>query len=172
MGIEIERKFLLRDDGWRRAVHRSEPMRQGYLAGSATASVRVRVTGSEARLNIKSGGMVPVRREYDYGIPLDDARELLEVVCAGPLVEKTRHWVEHGGYDWEIDEFAGDNAGLVVAELELDDEHEAFPRPGWLGPEVTHLHRYYNARLVHHPYKAWTAAERRAADAAPLAGAP
>src|SRR5690606_34468781 len=150
----------------RGAVRRSAEMRQGYLAGGANVSVRVRISGDEARLNMKSGGMVAVRREYEYAIPLADAQELLDEVCAGPLVEKTRHWVEHEGHEWEIDEFAGPNRGLVVAELELDDEHETFARPPWLGPEVTHLPRYYNVNLVRHPYSEWSEAERRAADAA------
>jgi adenylate cyclase len=166
VGIEIERKFLLRDAAWRNATHRSAAMRQGSLAGGGNVSVRVRIAGNEARLNLKSGGMVVVRREYEYAIPLADATELLDEVCPGPLVEKTRHWVEHEGYEWEVDEFTSANAGLVVAEIELDDEHEAFPRPSWLGAEVTHLERYYNASLVKYPYREWSEAERPAADAA------
>jgi adenylate cyclase len=166
VGIEIERKFLLSGDAWRAGVQRSAAMRQGYIAGGANVSVRVRIAGSDARLNLKSGGLVAVRREYEYAIPLADATELLDDICAGPLVEKTRHWVENGGYEWEVDEFAGANAGLVVAEIELDDEHEAFPRPSWLGAEVTQLERYYNVSLVGHPYRQWSEAERNAADAA------
>lgn len=165
MGVEIERKFLLRSGAWRGAVRRSAEMRQGYLAGGENVSVRVRIAGGEARLNMKCGGMVAVRREYEYAIPLDDATELLDEVCAGPLVEKTRHWVEHEGHTWEIDEFSGANAGLLVAEIELDDEHETFARPDWLGAEVTHLTRYYNVSLVNHPYREWSEAERKAADA-------
>jgi len=159
MPREIERKFLLNSDAWRGRVHKSQPMSQGYLASSARSSVRVRVAGDKAWLNIKSGGLVQSRQEYEYSIPVGEARELL-ALAEGPLVEKTRHLVEHGGMTWEIDEFHGENLGLVVAELELDDEDQAFARPPWLGQEVTQLHRYYNVRLVEHPYRAWTEAER------------
>ncbi len=135
-------------------------MSQGYLAGSERASVRVRVAGDEAHLNIKSGGFVASRLEYEYAIPVDEARDLLRL-CPGPLVEKTRHYVDIGGFEWEVDEFSGTNAGLIVAELELDAEDQVFPRPAWLGAEVTHLRRYYNASLVEHPFSTWTDAERR-----------
>jgi adenylate cyclase len=134
-------------------------MSQGYLAGNERASVRVRVAGEQAWLNIKSGGLVASRLEYEYAIPVADARELL-TLAAGPTIDKTRHFVAYGGFEWEVDEFHGDNAGLVVAELELDREDEEFARPPWLGVEVTHLKRYYNVCLVDHPYTAWTDAER------------
>jgi adenylate cyclase len=160
MPREIERKFLLKNDAWRRLAHRRQVMSQGYLAGSERVSVRVRVAGDNAHLNIKSGGLVASRLEYEYAIPVDEARELLKL-CPGPLVEKTRHYVEFGGFEWEVDEFGGTNAGLIVAELELDAEDQVFPRPAWLGPEVTHLRRYYNVSLVEHPFSAWTDAERR-----------
>jgi adenylate cyclase len=122
-------------------------------------SVRVRVAGNEAWLNIKSGGLVASRLEYEYAIPVGEAHELLGL-CTGPLIEKTRHYVPNGDREWEIDEFRGDNRGLVVAELELDREDEQFDRPRWLGVEVTHLRRYYNVCLVEHPFSAWTEAER------------
>ena len=151
-------------------------MSQGYLASGGNVSVRVRIAGPEAWLNIKAGGFVatamdggsaanagsnlrPSRPEYEYPIPLDEARELL-ALAEGPLIEKTRHFVEHGGMTWEVDEFHGDNSGLVVAELELDSEDAAFSRPTWLGVEVTELRRYYNVCLVTHPFRAWTDAER------------
>jgi adenylate cyclase len=156
---EIERKFLLKSDAWRAAAQRRERMTQGYLAGSERASVRVRIADAVAALNIKSGGLVASRAEYEYTIPLDDARELL-ALSAGPLIDKTRHFVPYGEFEWEVDEFHGDNAGLVVAELELDFEGQDFPRPGWLGAEVTHLERYYNVKLVKHPYRAWNERER------------
>jgi adenylate cyclase len=159
MPREIERKFLLKNDAWRAAVQRRASMSQGYLATGGRVSVRVRVAGDEAWLNIKAGGLVASRQEYEYPVPVAEARELLELAQT-PLIEKTRHFVEHGGKTWEIDEFHGDNAGLVVAELELDDEDEPFQRPAWLGKEVTDLERYYNVRLVTHPYSAWTEAER------------
>jgi adenylate cyclase len=121
--------------------------------------VRVRIAGGGARLNMKAGGLVASRLEYEYAIPVADARELL-ALADGPLIDKTRHFVEHGGMTWEVDEFHGDNSGLVVAELELTREDEPFARPPWLGKEVTEFSRYYNVCLVKHPYKAWTEAER------------
>jgi adenylate cyclase len=159
MPREIERKFLPSSDAWRAAAHSSRPMSQGYLASSGRISVRVRVAGADAWLNIKAGGLVASRHEYEYALPLDDARELL-ALSEGPLIEKTRHLVVHGGFEWEVDEFHGDNAGLVVAELELEREDQPFPLPPWLGAEVTHLRRYYNVSLVTYPYRAWTESER------------
>jgi adenylate cyclase len=156
---EIERKFLPAGDAWRAAAVRRERMSQGYVAGSDRASVRVRIAGASAALNIKSGGLVASRQEYEYAIPLDDARELL-ALGVGPLIDKTRHYVPVGGFEWEVDEFHGDNAGLVVAELELDIEGQEFPMPDWVGVEVTHLERYYNVKLVEHPYREWSHEER------------
>jgi adenylate cyclase len=159
MPREIERKFLLKTDAWRTEVRRSRPMSQGYLASGGRASVRVRIAGEEAWLNIKVGAMVASRQEYEYAVPLNEAQELL-AAAEGPLIEKTRHYVEQGGATFEIDEFHGDNAGLIVAEIELEREDAPFPRPPWLGAEVTQLRRYYNVCLVTHPYRAWTEAER------------
>ena len=159
MPREIERKFLLKSEAWRSQAGQSRPMSQGYLVSSGKVSVRVRIAGHEAWLNIKAGGLVASRAEYEYPIPLGEARELLALV-EGPLIEKTRHLVEYGGMTWEVDEFHGDNSGLVVAEIELDSEDAPFSRPAWLGIEVTHLRRYYNVSLVTHPYPAWNAAER------------
>jgi adenylate cyclase len=159
MPREIERKFLVNGDAWRDQAHRRMRMTQGYLAGGGRVSVRVRVAGDEARLNLKSGGLVASRQEYEYPIRLDEARELL-ALADGPLIDKTRHFVEHDGKTWEVDEFHGDNSGLVVAEIELTREDERFSSPAWLGAEVTQLEPYYNVRLVTHPYCAWTEAER------------
>ena len=159
MPREIERKFLLKSDAWRSHVRQSRQMSQGYLASGGNVSVRVRVAGDEAWLNIKAGGFVASRLEYEYPLPLEDARELL-ALAKGPVIEKTRHFIEQGALTWEIDEFHGDNSGLVVAELELDSEGADFASPPWLGVEVTELRRYYNVCLVTHPYRAWTEAER------------
>lgn len=163
MGYEIERKFLVADDAWRERADDGETMRQGYLAGGEWGSVRVRVGGGEARLNIKGATVGATRREFEYPIPVEDAEILLDELCSGPLIEKTRHRVRHAGHVWEIDVFAGDNAGLVVAEVELEDADEAVERPAWLGTEVTDDPRFYNVSLVEHPYGRWSAAERREA---------
>lgn len=167
MAREIERKFLTRGDGWREQWLRRRHFRQGYLTDHehGRASVRVRVLGEEGELNIKSLELGVSREEYQYPIPVDDAREMLDNLCHGPQVEKVRHWVEAGGHVWEIDEFLGDNQGLVVAEVELTSESERIERPDWLGPEVTHLPRYFNVALVKRPYREWTADEQAARDA-------
>jgi adenylate cyclase len=172
MATEIERKFLLRDDSWRSAIEHSEPMRQGYLLGAqelpgmdrARASVRVRIAGSRAWLNIKQAAAGIARAEFEYAIPLADAETLLITLCSG-VVQKTRHHVRVDGTLFEIDEFAAENAGLLVAEVELPAIDAPFPRPRWLGPEVSALRRYYNVSLVAHPYQQWSAAEQSAGDA-------
>ncbi|HEY0180956.1 MAG TPA: CYTH domain-containing protein [Dokdonella sp.] len=166
MGTEIERKFLVVGDAWRAHVARSEAIVQGYLAGppAARCSVRVRVSGADAFLNVKSATPGIVRDEYEYAIPRDDAERMLATL-AGDVVEKRRHHVEVEGHVFEVDEFGGANAGLVVAELELDAADAAFPRPPWLGREVSALARYYNLHLAAHPYSQWSEAERAAADA-------
>lgn len=161
MGIEIERKFLVSGDGWRAAAHEVIPMAQGYINdqaamqhGTQKASVRVRIQGHEAFLNLKSRELGHTRQEFDYPIPVEDARALL-ALCVGGLVDKRRHLVQHAGHLWEVDEFLGDNAGLVVAEIELQHADEAFERPEWLGEEVTDDARYYNLALAAHPYNRW-----------------
>lgn len=159
MGTEIERKFLLASDDWRHSVRRSSRLRQGYLGGRR-CSVRVRVADAKAWINIKSLELGARRDEYEYPIPLADAEAMLATLVEGPVLSKTRHLVEHSGSTWEIDEFDGDNAGLVVAEIELEALDQPFARPGWLGREVTELPRYYNVRLVQHPYCRWSAEER------------
>lgn len=166
MPVEIERKFLLTGDAWRADVSRSEPMRQGYLAGppAARCSVRVRVAGSSAFLTVKSIACGIACDEYEYAIPPADARHMLATL-AGEVVEKQRHIVEVDGHRFEIDEFGGANAGLIVAELELDHVDATFPTPAWLGREVSGLARYYNLNLALHPYSRWSTAERDADDA-------
>jgi adenylate cyclase len=155
MGTEIERKFLVAGTGWRGAVTRSVEMRQGYLANSPACSVRVRLEGDHARLNIKSATFDIERQEYDYAIPVGDARTMLETLCGGRFVSKTRHYLAHCGHTWEIDEFADANAGLIVAEIELDAVDESFVKPEWIGEEVSHDRRYYNVSLLEHPYTHW-----------------
>lgn len=155
MAIEIERKFLVTDDRWRAASDGGTSYRQGYIAGSRHGSVRVRVQGDQAFLNIKSATLGVRRLEFEYPIPLADAEAMLESLCEKPLIEKTRYLLQQGRHHWEIDVFAGENAGLVVAEIELGSEDEDFQRPVWLGDEVSHDPRYYNVSLVTHPYKDW-----------------
>ncbi|APZ42670.1 CYTH domain-containing protein [Acidihalobacter ferrooxydans] len=160
MASEIERKFLIKSDAWTAAVSHSVRYRQGYLGQVESSSVRVRVSDTDAYLNIKSASLGIERLEYEYTIPLADAHEMLDQLCRRPLIEKTRHWVEHAGHRWEIDVFEGDNAGLVVAEIELESPDETFERPVWLGAEVSHEPRYYNVCLVDRPYSVWSEAER------------
>ncbi len=156
MATEIERKFLLRDESWRDIADSGTRFRQGYLVGAERASVRVRIEGEQANLNIKSATLGIHRQEFEYPIPLDEAEELLDTLCEQPQIIKTRYLVPYGEHTWEIDVFDGDNAGLVVAEVELAAEDETFERPSWIGEEVSGDTRYYNVCLVKHPYKDWT----------------
>lgn len=153
--IEIERKFLLVNDAWRAEVSRKAEMRQGYLSrDDGKASIRVRVEEGSARLNIKAAVVGAARAEYDYEIPLSEGREILDKLCVGRL-EKIRHFIERDGLVWEVDEFINDNAGLIVAEVELQSEDQVFAHPSWLGAEVTQDRRYYNHHLALHPYHTW-----------------
>ena len=155
MATEIERKFTVINDHWRDAVRASSEYKQGYLASDPGCSVRVRIDDDKANLNIKSATLGIHRQEYEYPIPKADAEEMMASLCQGPIIEKTRYFVDHGGKTWEVDVFEGDNAGLVVAEIELEHTDESFERPDWVGEDVSHDPRYYNVRLVTHPYKDW-----------------
>jgi adenylate cyclase len=162
MATEIERKFLLASVDWRKSVTRSERLVQGYLTrpgGGVRCSVRVRIGGDKAWLNIKAAVPGIERSEYEYIVPRDEADRMIHEFCDG-VIEKVRHHLPHGGHTWEIDEFFGDNSGLVVAELELDSAGASFDRPSWLGKEVSDRKRYYNLHLLDHPYSRWSAAER------------
>lgn len=155
MGIEIERKFLLRNDDWRAEADTGTRMRQGYFAGPQRASIRVRIEGESANLNIKSAELGIRRLEFEYPVPLDEGEQMLDELCEKPLIEKTRYHVRHANFVWEVDVFEGDNAGLVVAEIELPSEDASFEKPAWLGDEVSDDPRYYNVSLVTHPYCDW-----------------
>jgi adenylate cyclase len=155
MGVEIERKFLLASDAWKSHVEKSYQMRQGYLSHDAQSSVRVRICDERADINIKSTRDGIYRLEYEYAIPMEDALELLEQVAHRPLVEKTRHIIHFADHCWEIDEFAGDNRGLIVAEIELSSVDENFEYPVWLGQEISTDARYYNSNLSKLPYSYW-----------------
>jgi adenylate cyclase len=155
MAVEIERKFLIGNDGWRGLAVRVRQIRQGYLASGEKAGVRVRCAeGGEGTLTVKTARAGATRGEFEFSIPYADAEALLGL-CEGAIVEKSRHEVPFAGFMWEIDVFQGANAGLVVAEVELEREDQAFERPGWLGEEVTHDRRYYNAALARRPFGAW-----------------
>jgi len=160
MAQEIERKFLLKNNDWEKEVSSSCYFKQGYLnqtedRDNVKSSVRVRIEGDKANINIKSKTLSISRQEYEYSIPLDDATKMLDELCLKPLIEKTRHLVYRDGNKWEIDVFEGDNKGLVVAEIELDYERAEFVKPDWLGVEVSEQEKYYNVRLVKHPYTRW-----------------
>ena len=154
MGVEIERKFLLAGDAWR-ALGEPVLLRQGYLSSDPERTVRVRVEGGQGMLTIKGRSVGAVRGEWEYPIPLPDANDLLDRLCQQPLIEKYRRRIAVGKHLWEVDEFLGANEGLVVAEIELGAEDEAFDKPGWVGEEVTHERRYFNSSLVSLPYSRW-----------------
>lgn len=153
--FEIERKFLVNDAGWTHEIRETIPMCQGYLNSGASGSVRVRIADSKAWLNIKGATVGAQRLEFEYEIPAEHARIMLDTMAVGPLIEKTRYLVDHGLHTFEIDVFEGENAGLVVAEIELSHPDEVFERPNWLGLEVTEDIRYYNTMLAQHPYSRW-----------------
>jgi len=156
MATEIERKFLLKDASWKALADAGTQYSQGYLVGSQQASVRVRIQGERAFLNIKSATIDITRQEFEYEVPLDEAKEILETLCEKPLISKKRYHLKSENHLWEIDVFQGDNEGLVVAEIELADENEYFVKPDWLGDEVSDDERYYNVSLVKHPFKNWS----------------
>ena len=154
MAQEIERKFLVTGDEWRsRATgHR---FRQGYLSTVKERTVRVRVAGDAATLTIKGITVGATRTEYEYAVPLADAQAMLDDLCERPIIEKTRHVVREGGLTWEVDEFEGANAGLIVAEVELNDAGRNIALPSWVGDEVTDDPRYFNSNLIARPYTGW-----------------
>ena len=154
MAIEIERKFLLVDDSWRQTAT-GILFRQGYLSVAPARTVRVRLEGERGKLTIKGKSQGIVRVEYEYEIPKDEAAELLDNLCLRPLIEKTRYRVEHVGQLWEIDVFHAENAGLIVAEIELETADSRFDLPDWVGAEVSADPRYFNANLVKQPYSSW-----------------
>ncbi|HOT28563.1 MAG TPA: CYTH domain-containing protein [Candidatus Ozemobacteraceae bacterium] len=157
MGIEIERKFLVTGDAWRTGA-RGVFYRQGYLSTAKERTVRVRIAGDRGFLTIKGESSGAARAEYEYEIPAVDAREMLERLCEKPLIEKTRYTVAFAGRKWEIDEFAGENEGLIVAEIEFSGEGVHFELPSWAGREVTGDPRYFNSSLARNPWRNWNTA--------------
>ncbi len=173
MATEIERKFLLQSDAWRALVQARTLLRQGYLANNDRCSVRVRVAaGDVGWLSVKAMTPGLARAEYEYPVPLAEANAMLDGLCGRPFIEKWRHIVPWQGHDWEIDEFLGDNAGLVVAEVELERIDEVPRMPPWIGREVTHDVRFYNFSLVELPWAAFREAFERGEDATAVLAAP
>jgi CYTH domain-containing protein len=153
MPLEIERKFLVNGDGYKKSPVKSL-YRQGYLMSGRTCIVRVRIAGEKAMLTVKGPSNGAVRAEFEYPVPVGDAKAMLEL-CEQPLIEKYRYVIDYEGMTWEVDEFLGENQGLVIAEIELPSEEYPFRKPDWVGREVTSDPRYYNSSLVRSPYKTW-----------------
>lgn len=172
MALEIERKFLVRDAGdtvlpdWKRAAEDPEGTlyRQGYLSRDPDRTVRVRIAGDQARLTVKGRTTGCTRSEFEYAIPLEDARRMLDELALPPVLEKRRYRIPFAGYVWEVDEFDGENRGLVVAEVELQSETETPELPAWAGEEVTGDPRYYNSALSENPYARWSTEGDRASE--------
>jgi adenylate cyclase len=154
MGIEIEKKFLLTGTEWKQLAT-GTAYRQGYLNSAKERTVRVRTINNQGFLTIKGVSVGATRLEYEYEIPLEDANALLDELCEKPLIEKNRYKVNFSGFTWEIDEFFGENDGLIVAEIELESEDQTFDKPDWVGEEVTGDSRYFNSNLINNPYSKW-----------------
>ncbi len=152
MAIEIERKFLVTGDGWRKA--QATYYSQGYLNSDKARTVRVRIAGDQAFLTVKGLSQGASRAEFEYPIPVEDARQLLSL-CEQPLIEKYRYKIPLDGFVWEVDEFLGENLGLIVAEIELPRVDASFAKPEWVGEEVTGDARYFNSNLVKTPFVRW-----------------
>lgn len=155
MGLEIERKFLVSTSDWRRQAGEGVRVRQGYVSLEPGRTVRVRIAGQKAFLTLKGKPKRLVRDEFEYPIPLQDAQQMLDTMSLRPIIEKTRYVLKDGGLKWEIDEFAAENRGLVIAEVELESPDQQIAKPAWIGDEVTEDHRYSNSSLVKNPYSTW-----------------
>jgi adenylate cyclase len=155
MAAEIERKFLVGNDAWRASAEPVE-IRQGYLSDDPERIVRVRIAGDRAWLTVKGRSSGASRCEYEVEIPETDAREMLDRLCLRPILEKRRSRIPHAGLVWEVDEFLGENAGLIVAEVELASETQPVALPPWIAGEVTGDPRYYNSNLLKNPYSRWS----------------
>lgn len=154
MGHEIEKKFLITSDAWR-ALGTGKEYCQGYLSSGDGPSLRIRTIGERGIITVKGPTENGKRLEFEYDIPYSDAKEMLEKLCHKPLIEKTRYKIQQGSFIWEVDEFKGENEGLIFAEIELNAVDQAFDIPQWIGEEVTGDARYYNANLVTNPYSNW-----------------
>lgn len=156
MGLEVERKFLVRSDAWR-ALGEPVHFRQGYLSDTPERTVRVRLAGDQAWLTVKGMTRGVARNEYEYSIPPEEAAEMLDTLCLRPQIEKRRTRIPLGELIWEVDEFLGENAGLIVAEVELKAPDQSFDLPAWIGAEVSGDCRYFNSNLLKHPFSQWRA---------------
>ena len=154
MGTEIERKFLVKDESFR-SLAKGTRYRQGYLNSTKERIVRVRTIDDEGFLTIKSITVGATRIEYEYKIPIEEAEVMLSELCERPLIEKNRYKINFEGLIWEVDEFFGDNQGLILAEVELKSEDQEFKKPQWIGEEVTGDPKYFNSNLIKNPYKFW-----------------
>jgi len=155
MAKEIERKFLVKDESWRIIARKETLYRQGYLSSAKECTVRVRIAGDRAFLTVKGLTYGATRSEYEYDIPINDGNEMLDALAEKPIIEKKRSVIRLDNVVWEVDEFLGENKGLIVAEIELKDENQKFRKPDWIGEEVTDDPKYYNANLVKNPYMKW-----------------
>lgn len=154
-GIEIEKKYLVKDDSWR-GLAEGILYRQGYLSSGQGPTVRVRLVGNTGYLTIKGRSSDFSSHEFEYQIPPEEANALLETLATSSIIEKFRHKIDYDGFTWEVDEFLGENLGLIMAEIELEAEDQDFPLPAWIGEEVTGDGRYYNASLARNPYTNWS----------------
>jgi CYTH domain-containing protein len=154
LAIEIERKFLIKSDEWRNSDNGTN-YKQGYISTDNERTVRIRISETMAYLTIKGKSERAKRLEYEYEIPIEDAKEMLNKLSKKPIIEKVRYKVNYKGLTWEVDEFFGDNKGLILAEVELIDENQKVEIPDWIGEEVTGDPKYYNANLIQNPYKNW-----------------
>tara|TARA_B110001469_G_C9598385_1_gene297206 strand:- start:689 stop:1159 length:471 start_codon:yes stop_codon:yes gene_type:complete len=154
MGLEIERKFLIKDDSWKEDANKGTSIKQGYLNSKAERTVRIRIYGDNGVLTVKARRKNLSRKEFEYQIPLKDAFDMLNM-CEKPIIEKTRFLISKNNSTWEIDVFEGINEGLIVAEIELTSEEESFDSPSWLGEEVSLDSKYYNSSLMTNPYSKW-----------------
>lgn len=155
MSVEIERKYRVTDSSYRQQATRCTYYKQGYISATPEATVRIRIAGEQAFMTIKGATTGCSRQEYEYAIPVADAAQMLDSLCQSGLIEKKRYLCPYAGHTWEVDEFLGENEGLVVAEIELQSEEESFETPPFIGREVTGDTRYYNSSLARRPYKSW-----------------
>ena len=154
MAKEIERKFLVAGEDWR-VMAQGTRYRQGYLSTVKERTVRVRTIDDKGFLTVKGVSLGATRSEYEYEIPAADADEMLDDLCEKPIIEKNRYKIPIGDVTWEVDEFLGVNDGLIVAEVELLSEDQSFPKPDWIGDEVTGDPKYFNANLIARPFSTW-----------------